>query len=317
MWLRVLRRGQVPWGRLASRGEWSGQCPINKSAVQTTGPQASRGRADRLSSGSDKNGLRELSQGTDGPRPCSALVPPRGAHSSLGRARCLLEAETGTRRAWLSLAPSCREQLLGDVGADGRKLWSRCRCPISSTCPGPPGAAAPHSSGRSAGTSGSSPPLQSDTCGQHLSLRRPPSSRRGICPRGAGPGAAREAGWGDGPLPRQMLLRACPTVPHPQSRQCAERGGQKGAGRGRRPCVRACPAPQPGPYPSWMNSSRAAHSDTSCGRPLLSTTKDRMGSRSSAPLQDRACWPEALGACGLLNPQTAKPQLSPREVLVY
>lgn len=45
------------------------------------------------------------------------------------------------------------------------------------------------------------------------------------------------------------------------------------------------PLDHPSSYPSWMNSSRAAHSDTSWGRPLLSTTKDRMGSRSSAPLQ--------------------------------
>lgn len=42
-----------------------------------------------------------------------------------------------------------------------------------------------------------------------------------------------------------------------------------------------------GSYPSWMNSSRAAHSDTNWGRPLLSTTKDKMGSRSSAPLLGR------------------------------
>lgn len=36
---------------------------------------------------------------------------------------------------------------------------------------------------------------------------------------------------------------------------------------------------------SWMNSSRAAHSDSSWGHWQRSATKDRMGSRSSAPLR--------------------------------
>lgn len=41
----------------------------------------------------------------------------------------------------------------------------------------------------------------------------------------------------------------------------------------------------PRAYPSWMNSSRAAHSETSWGKLLWRTTKERMGRRSSAPLQ--------------------------------
>ena len=40
----------------------------------------------------------------------------------------------------------------------------------------------------------------------------------------------------------------------------------------------------PDTYPSWMNSSRAAHSDTSWGESQRRATYDRMGSRSSAPL---------------------------------
>lgn len=39
-------------------------------------------------------------------------------------------------------------------------------------------------------------------------------------------------------------------------------------------------------HPSWMNSSRAAHSDTSWGHWQRRATKARMGNRSSAPLSD-------------------------------
>lgn len=70
----------------------------------------------------------------------------------------------------------------------------------------------------------------------------------------------------------------------------------------------------PGPYPSWMNSSRAAHSDTSWGSLLLSTTKDRMGSRSSAPLVDRGTLAGQLqGPAELLKPQTTEPPAQPLE----
>lgn len=90
----------------------------------------------------------------------------------------------------------------------------------------------------------------------------------------------------------------------PQLKQCAERGVvQRGWAVGRGPPL--------GPYPSWMNSSRAAHSDTSWGSPLLSTTKDRMGSRSSAPLLDRGTLAGQLqrGQCSIA--QTAEPPLRP------
>lgn len=71
-----------------------------------------------------------------------------------------------------------------------------------------------------------------------------------------------------------------------------------------------------GPYPSWMNSSRAAHSDTSWGSPLLSTTKDRMGSRSSAPLLNRGTLAGQLqGPVGLLNrPNHRAPSSAPEVV---
>lgn len=39
-------------------------------------------------------------------------------------------------------------------------------------------------------------------------------------------------------------------------------------------------------HPSWINSSKAAHSDTSWGHWLRRATKDRMGNRSSAPLTE-------------------------------
>lgn len=41
-------------------------------------------------------------------------------------------------------------------------------------------------------------------------------------------------------------------------------------------------------HPSWMNSSKAAHSDTNWGHWHCRATKDRMGSRSSAPLRDES-----------------------------
>lgn len=41
-------------------------------------------------------------------------------------------------------------------------------------------------------------------------------------------------------------------------------------------------------HPSWMNSSKAAHSDTNWGHWHCRATKDRMGNRSSAPLQDES-----------------------------
>lgn len=65
----------------------------------------------------------------------------------------------------------------------------------------------------------------------------------------------------------------------------------------------------PGAYPSWMNSSRAAHSDTSCGSPLLNTTKDKMGSRSSAPLQVATAAAELdLSGLGLAGSSPRSPQ---------
>lgn len=41
-------------------------------------------------------------------------------------------------------------------------------------------------------------------------------------------------------------------------------------------------------HPSWMNSSKAAHSDTNWGHWHCRATKDRMGNRSSAPLRDES-----------------------------
>lgn len=104
-----------------------------------------------------------------------------------------------------------------------------------------------------------------------------------------------------------------PSSPHPPPWQGAEPGVvDRGWGKGLWAACTGCVASSAwGSYPSWMNSSRAAHSDTNCGRPLLRTTKDRMGRRSSAPLLDRGADGWGLQAEGLLNRQTPKPQLSP------
>lgn len=141
-------------------------------------------------------------------------------------------------------APSCQEW------RGLLELWGGGKKPTaaaptpSSTCPGPPGAAAPSSSGRSAATSGSSPPRRSGTCVQA--------------------GLSLEGLQGD---------------PAPGNPDTGAPRGVGAAGEGAGQGLQAAWT-----HLSWMNSSRAAHSDTSWGRPLLSATKDRMGSRSSAPL---------------------------------
>lgn len=147
-------------------GERSGQCPINKQcSFKPLGPQP----PGQGLTGSLLDSDKKLAQGavTGGRRSTPLLCPctPQGSPQLTGEQGGLAEAETGKRQAWLSLAPSCQEQLLWQMSGEdgGGSCRARCKCLISSTCPGPPGAAAPHSSGRSAGTSGSSPPLQSDT----------------------------------------------------------------------------------------------------------------------------------------------------------
>lgn len=156
----------APWGRQASRGEWSGQCPINKSAVQAPGPRPpGAGFQALFGSGSCRRDRR--------PRPCSALCPP-GEPTALWGSK----GPTGRKRA-RSAGPVLWEQLCWQTW-----VWAaEAAGAVSATCPGRPGAAAPRSSGRSAGTSGSSPPLRSGTCGAASVAEEAPRSRKGICPR--------------------------------------------------------------------------------------------------------------------------------------
>lgn len=169
--------------------------------------------------------------------------------------------------------------------------------PSSATCPGPAGAAAPRSSGRSAATSGSNPPLRSGTCTEVAQapvtggVQGDPDILEGA-PAFAGqnldaevPRAVRALGWGTAHSPGRRCSGDGPLAPL---------GGVLGEGQGEgpwAPCMGGSTSSAPtlalGSHLSWMNSSRAAHSDTSWGRPLLSATKDRMGSRSSAPLLGR------------------------------
>lgn len=221
MWLRALRHGKVPQGRLGLRGEWNGQCPINKQySLKPHGPRASRSRGlARSLLDSDK----KLAQGADCHREQKAhtlalpLCPPGEPAAPVpctGPLGGWNRKETGL----LQLSPIL----------SGAAPWGRCRVgvgakaaeplvrvapgqssagPSCSTFPGPPGAAAPHSSGHSAVTSGSSPPLQSDTCVDIAPItgedaRRPRRLRRGTALEGQDldtevpQGAVREAGQG-------------------------------------------------------------------------------------------------------------------------
>lgn len=155
--------GGHPRDTLVSRGEWSGQCSINKQhSLKPPGPQESGGRwlAETGSRSSDCH------MGQKGETP--DLPSARHRHPLWGREGQGLALRTGPAQphSVRNRAASC--SALGQTS--GRKLqcpsaadWTVRRVPSSTTCPGPPWAAAPHSSERSAVTSGSSPPLQSDT----------------------------------------------------------------------------------------------------------------------------------------------------------
>lgn len=162
---------QMPRYTWASRGEWPGQCSINKKhSFKPPGPQDSGGRGlTETGSGSSAchRGKREQNQPCPQPGPC----PLSALGTGKVRARCwgliqLRPIQSATEQPLP--APGSRHWGGSCHAASAADSWyspqgTVHRVPSSTTCPGPPGAAVPRSSRRSAVTSGSSPPLQSDT----------------------------------------------------------------------------------------------------------------------------------------------------------